>query len=201
MIQANVPHYLEPHRFTTRSSEVSKEKLGKEFIWWKTLSEKTDAPFPMTSKCSKHQRGGLWHVTSWVCALSRPWSDGIAFWWTQHKFQPLADTRRPQQSRFSGLTEPLGFAWQKGCPLWSAELTEFCHLTWPWMLWELTPLWCFTWCHCPCRPTQSRTRIMTSRVAPSNPRKRISHPTRPRRVARARAKAREKLPVVECLKS
>ena len=32
MIEANVPHYLEPHRFTTRSSEVSKEKPGKELI-------------------------------------------------------------------------------------------------------------------------------------------------------------------------
>jgi len=32
MIEANVPRYLEPHRFTTRSSEVSKEKPGKEFI-------------------------------------------------------------------------------------------------------------------------------------------------------------------------
>ena len=32
MIESNVPHYLEPHRFTTRASEVAKEKPGKELI-------------------------------------------------------------------------------------------------------------------------------------------------------------------------
>ena len=32
MVEANVPHYLEPHRFTTRASEVAKEKPGKELI-------------------------------------------------------------------------------------------------------------------------------------------------------------------------
>lgn len=30
MIENNVPSYLEPHRFTTRAAEVSKEKPGKE---------------------------------------------------------------------------------------------------------------------------------------------------------------------------
>jgi len=32
MIENNVPSYLEPHRFTTRTSEVSKEKPGKELV-------------------------------------------------------------------------------------------------------------------------------------------------------------------------
>eukprot|EP00435_Cladocopium_sp_Y103_P057433 s637_g19.t1 len=32
MIEQNVPSYLEPHRFTTRSAEVAREKPGKELI-------------------------------------------------------------------------------------------------------------------------------------------------------------------------
>ena len=32
MIENNVPSYLEPHRFTTRAAEVSKEKPGKELV-------------------------------------------------------------------------------------------------------------------------------------------------------------------------
>ena len=32
MIENNAPSYLEPHRFTTRSSEVSREKPGKELV-------------------------------------------------------------------------------------------------------------------------------------------------------------------------
>eukprot|EP00435_Cladocopium_sp_Y103_P029765 s285_g7.t1 len=32
MLEADVPMYLEPHRFTTRSSEVAREKPGKELV-------------------------------------------------------------------------------------------------------------------------------------------------------------------------
>ena len=32
MLEQDVPSYLEPHRFTTRSSEVAKEKPGKELV-------------------------------------------------------------------------------------------------------------------------------------------------------------------------
>lgn len=32
MLEADVPMYLEPHRFTTRSSEVSRERPGKELV-------------------------------------------------------------------------------------------------------------------------------------------------------------------------
>eukprot|EP00435_Cladocopium_sp_Y103_P014075 s1805_g3.t1 len=32
MLEADVPMYLEPHRFTTRASEVSREKPGKELV-------------------------------------------------------------------------------------------------------------------------------------------------------------------------
>ena len=37
MLEGNVPMYLEPHRFTTRASEVSKEKPGREVILDHTL--------------------------------------------------------------------------------------------------------------------------------------------------------------------
>ena len=43
MLEANVPTYLEPHRFTTRASEVSKERPGREVVLDHTLLTVKDA--------------------------------------------------------------------------------------------------------------------------------------------------------------
>ena len=43
MLEGNVPTYLEPHRFTTRASEVSKERPGREVVLDHTLLTVKDA--------------------------------------------------------------------------------------------------------------------------------------------------------------
>eukprot|EP00435_Cladocopium_sp_Y103_P065685 s1265_g27.t1 len=68
MLELDTPMYLEPHRFTTRSSEVARERPGKELVLdnvsltVQDVERKDKRQIPMNLSSTKPLHVGHWHV-------------------------------------------------------------------------------------------------------------------------------------------